>query len=106
MTWRPDPTDERDPRRVRSLLDTVTGRFGAPRSDVLTAIFAHWGELVGETVAAHARPDSLSHGRLVVSVESPAWATQLRFLAGDLLARVAHETGSDDVREVVIRVRR
>jgi predicted nucleic acid-binding Zn ribbon protein len=72
----------------------------------LTAVFASWADVVGEGVAAHARPRSLRHGVLVVLVDDPAWATQLRWLESDLLARLATIAGEDTVTEIQVRVRR
>jgi predicted nucleic acid-binding Zn ribbon protein len=73
---------------------------------VLSAVFAHWSELVGDVVAAHAQPHSLVKGRLIVSVDSPAWATQLRLLAGELLDRLADRIGPGQVAAVELRVHR
>ncbi len=42
----------------------------------------------------------------MVAVADPAWATQLRFLEGELLERIAAATGSDEVRAIEVRVRR
>ena len=65
---------------------------------VLTEVFARWEEVVGAEVAAHAEPRSLRDGVLVIAVDQPAWATQLRFLGADLLARVRDATGCSRCR--------
>ncbi len=96
---------EREPEPVASSLDRLARSLGAPRPVVLAAVFARWEELVGRDVAAHATPLSLRDGVLVIAVDQPAWATQLRYLASDLIARLAAETEGGEVREVQIRVR-
>jgi predicted nucleic acid-binding Zn ribbon protein len=78
--------------------------MGAPRVTVLTEVFARWEQVVGAEVAAHAEPRSLRNGVLVVAVDQPAWATQLRFLGADLLARVRDATGCSDLAEIQVRV--
>jgi predicted nucleic acid-binding Zn ribbon protein len=78
--------------------------MGAPGVSVLGAIFARWEELVGPEVAAHTRPRSLRAGVLVIEVDQPAWATQLRYLSGDVLRRVEDAAGPEGVRELQIRV--
>lgn len=93
------------PRPVGASLDRLSASFGGPPADVLSAIFASWAEVVGEGVAAHARPRSLRHGVLVVVVDDPAWATQLRWLESDLLARLATVAGEGFVTEIRVRVR-
>jgi predicted nucleic acid-binding Zn ribbon protein len=75
---------------VRSLRpDTAT----APTAQSLGGVFGRWVEAVGEPVARHVRPVKLDGGRLVVEVDDPAWATQLRFLEATLRARVREVTG-------------
>jgi predicted nucleic acid-binding Zn ribbon protein len=88
-------------------LGVVAGRLGMGRSDVLAAIFGRWEELVGASVAEHVRPVRLDAGTLVVSADHPAWATQLRHLAPEILERVAAvcRSGGAPVR-LEIRVHR
>jgi predicted nucleic acid-binding Zn ribbon protein len=107
MTWRPLPSaaTERAPLPVSASLDAVTRSIGAPRAGVLATIFGRWPELVGRDVAAHSAPQSLRGGSLVVAVDQPAWATQLRWLSADLIRCVAAATGGDTVQEVQVVVR-
>ncbi len=94
------------PRAVADSLDRVTASLGGPRASVLTAVFNSWSALVGEGLASHCRPQSLRGGVLVVAVDDPAWATQLRWLESDLLARLAEAVGEGAVREIRVRVQR
>jgi predicted nucleic acid-binding Zn ribbon protein len=70
----------------------------------MTEVFARWEQVVGTEVAAHAEPRSLRDGVLVIAVDQPAWATQLRFLGADLLARVRDATGCSDLAEIQVKV--
>ena len=88
---------------MRESLDRLTSSLGAPPAGVLAELFASWPALVGEAVAAHARPRSLRHGTLVVVVDDPAWATQLQWLEADLLTRLATVTGEREVLRLQIR---
>ena len=91
MTWRPLPNQpgEDQPRRLARSLDDVSRAIGAPPVEVLSVIFSRWEEVVGAAVAAHSRPVSLRRSTLVVSVDHPAWATQLRSLGATILAPLA-----------------
>jgi predicted nucleic acid-binding Zn ribbon protein len=62
-----------------------------------------WDEVVGPALAARSRPGRLAGGVLVVVVESPAWATQLRYLTGQIAGR-ATAVGGAEVRDVRIVV--
>jgi predicted nucleic acid-binding Zn ribbon protein len=105
-TWRTAGLSaaDRDPRPVADSLDRVTRALGAPRAQLLATVFSEWERLVGPDIAAHAQPRSLRDGVLVIAVEQPAWATQLRFMSAALLARVQAETDREGVSEIQIRV--
>jgi predicted nucleic acid-binding Zn ribbon protein len=70
----------------------------------MTTVFNRWETLVGPDIAAHARPESLRDGHLVLVVDHPAWATQLRFMTADLLARLAEVAGASEVSDIRIKV--
>ena len=53
---------------------------------------------------SHVRPRSLRQGTLVVAVSDPAWATQLRFLEAELVARIRTTTASSEVTAIQVRV--
>ena len=104
-TWRPAPGDN-DPRPVSESLDRLTRRMGTPAAAVMSTVFSRWEEIVGPDLAAHARPESLRSGVLVLVAEDPAWAVQLRFMESDIRARIVAASGTSDVSEVRVRVRR
>jgi predicted nucleic acid-binding Zn ribbon protein len=108
MTWKPlkPPRSEEEPRRVGESLDKVARRLGAPGARSLGAVFGHWDEIVGPAVAAHARPVSLRDGVLRVEVDEPGWATQLRYLAPDVIRRCGEAAGADVVVSVDVKVAR
>jgi predicted nucleic acid-binding Zn ribbon protein len=98
-----DPEDAA-PRRVGDSLDRVTSSLGLPAANALSQVFAHWSDAVGEQIAAHARPLSLRNKRLVVGVDHPGWATQLRYLEADLLRRLTQVSGEAIVTAIDVRV--
>lgn len=69
-------------------LGALAERLGAGRAEVIATVFSQWQDLVGEAVAAHVRPLRVDSDTLFVCVDHPAWATQLRHLAPDILDRV------------------
>jgi predicted nucleic acid-binding Zn ribbon protein len=66
------------------------------------AVFAQWRSVVGEQIAAHATPTVLRDGVLSVSAESTAWATQLRMVQPQLLAKIAATVGDGVVTALKI----
>jgi hypothetical protein len=83
------------PVPMSEALGAVAGRFGLGRTDLISVVFGRWEELVGPSVAAHVHPVRLVAGTLVVSADHPAWATQIRHLAPEILERVASECGRE-----------
>jgi predicted nucleic acid-binding Zn ribbon protein len=63
-------------------------------------VLGRWPELVGPDIAQHCTPQSLRDGELVLQAESTAWATQLRTLQRQLLARLAKAVGPGVVRRI------
>ncbi len=58
--------------------------MGAQRD--MPAITREWDTLVGQRLAAHSRPTQLSASALVVQVDDPGWATELRFVEAQLVS--------------------
>jgi hypothetical protein len=77
----------------------------ADSTQQLGGVFGRWKETVGEAVARHVQPLRLDGRRLVVEVDDPAWATQLKFLEADLRERLLAVTGAP-IDEFEIRVAR
>jgi len=103
----PDPyREDPGPRPVGSSLDAVSKKLGMRDSRGLGRLFANWEQLVGTAIAAHVKPVRLDAQSLVVAVDHPAWATQVRQLGDDLLDRVAGEVGVTRPERLEIRVRR
>ena len=105
-TWRDErpPALKIEPRRVAEHLDSATRGLGVPKAGILAVVFSKWAELVGPDIAAHAEPRSLRDGVLLVVVDQPAWAAQLRYLSADLVAKIAAFAGSSEVVTVEFRV--
>jgi len=100
--WSGPGPDGRDPqplgRLTRDLADT---RGWSPKVAEGT-VFAQWATVVGEQIAEHAVPTALNDGVLSVSAESTAWATQLRMVQAQLLAKIAAAVGDGVVKALKI----
>jgi predicted nucleic acid-binding Zn ribbon protein len=93
------------PQSLDASLDVLSGRLGLAESRGLARLFAHWEEIVGPAVAGHVRPQRLDRDVLVVTVDHPAWATQVRHLGDDLLDRVAETTTLPRPAHLEVKVR-
>jgi predicted nucleic acid-binding Zn ribbon protein len=89
------------------MLGEVASHLGAGGADVVGSVFGRWDDIVGPAVAAHVRPVRVEGSTLIVSADHPAWATQLKHLGPDILARLAEVCGPQHALErLEVRVRR
>jgi predicted nucleic acid-binding Zn ribbon protein len=103
----PRPSDrDTGPHSLEASLDAVTRQLGMKDSKGLGRLFSRWPEIVGAAMAGHVQPIRLDSEALVVSVDHPAWATQVRHLWDELLDRVVEETGAVRPNRLEVRVRR
>ena len=93
---------ERDPIRLRDVLEGFSGPkgFGAPLDAGL--LWREWRSIVGEGIADHAEPTSLRSGVLRVRTDSPAWATEIGYLADVIKTEANRFLGKEVVTSVRI----
>ena len=90
-----------DPHRIKDLLQGVGERLGFGGAIETGLVWSRWNDIVGDTVAAHAKPTSLREGVLRVRTDSPTWATEVGYL-GQEIKRAANQVAG---RELVSEVR-
>jgi predicted nucleic acid-binding Zn ribbon protein len=93
-----------EPTPLRDSLAEVGAQLGLPEPGPLETLAERWSEIVGPTIAEHARVLTVRDGVLTVVVEAPAWATQLRYLEDDVVRRAAETVGAGVVRGVRVKV--
>lgn len=95
--------DERDPQLLGPTLDRLVADRGWETDKAVGGVMGRWAAIVGPEVSAHVRPLAFTDGDLVLAAETTAWATQMRLLAPQLLARLAEELGAGTVTSVTVR---
>lgn len=94
--------DERDPAPIGSILGSAMTELGWVAPLAHARLMGQWASVVGTEIAARCQPVSLVEGELRVAAESTAWATQLRLMAPQILARIARELPAGLVTKLVI----
>ena len=97
------PPDKPPPPPVADLVETLSSRRGWAARLRGARVFEAWPQIAGEELARHVEPVRLAGGVLVVRAESPAWATQVQYLAGQLLVRANEVLGEGEVRTVTVQ---
>ncbi|MGB3697714.1 MAG: DUF721 family protein [Gordonia sp. (in: high G+C Gram-positive bacteria)] len=91
--WSGAGPDTRDPQSFGSMIGSVAKQHGWEPRISEGALFGMWPQIVGEDIASHAEPKRLDGTVLHVSAESTAWATQLRYMQSQILAKIAKVIG-------------
>jgi predicted nucleic acid-binding Zn ribbon protein len=99
-------TLNRPVRRIGEALSEVARDLHLDDPDDVASVMAAWSEAVGEAVAAHVRPRRLHDGVLLVEVDAPVWATQLRYLEEDVIRRLGRKVRPGVVKSIRPVVRR
>lgn len=94
----------RAPRPVGDLLRGLVERRGWNERLRGAAVFVRWEELVGPELSRRCRPVRLAGGLLVVRAESPAWAAEVAYLVGEVIARATEVIGHGLVRDIRVVV--
>jgi predicted nucleic acid-binding Zn ribbon protein len=102
QSWTGAGRDPRDPVAAGDVLASVLETRGWQPTLAVHSVTARWPEIVGPAIAAHTRVEAFEQGCLQVRCDSTAWATQLRLLVPELLARIAAEAGTDLVATITV----
>lgn len=101
-TWSGPGPDVRDPQTFGAATRDLARSQGWTPRVAEGSVFGQWPTVVGEQIAEHANPSSLREGVLTVEAESTAWATQLRMVQAQILAKIAAAVGDGVVTSLRI----
>ncbi len=94
-----------DPIPITASLDSVMKSLRGTDRIQIGGVFGRWAETVGEDLARHVRPVRLDQGVLTLEAADPAWATQVKFLTGDIIARLS-AVADVEIERIDVRVAR
>ena len=75
-----------EPRSVRDVLKRLVSGLGD--DGIMFLVYEHWEEAVGPTIADHCKPRRVIDNCLLVDVDHPGWATEIRYLEQELVAKL------------------
>jgi predicted nucleic acid-binding Zn ribbon protein len=101
-SWSGPGPDVRDPQPLGRLARDLAKKRGWSTQVAEGTVLGNWPSVVGQQIADHATPTALSDGVLSVAAESTAWATQLRMIQSQLLAKIAAAVGNGVVTSLKI----
>ncbi|MGL4174160.1 MAG: DUF721 domain-containing protein [Actinomycetota bacterium] len=92
-----------DPRVVSVELGQILTERGWDTHIAVGSVMGRWPSIVGEAIAQQCFPESFSGGVLVLRTTSTSWATQIRLLIPNILARLAEELGEETVKKIRVQ---
>ena len=94
--------DGRDPMSIGAIVGKAVPELGWIGPLAEARLMTQWASVVGPEIAARCQPVSLVDGDLKVAAESTAWATQLRMMAPQILAKITADLPRGLVNKIVI----
>jgi predicted nucleic acid-binding Zn ribbon protein len=96
--------DGRDPQPLGAAIGRLITERGWEAPAAVGGVMGRWPQIVGPDVAAHCAPEHYAEEERVLTVrcDSTAWATQLRLLAPQLVARLNADLGHGTVKLIKV----
>ena len=98
-------TDIPTPATLHGQLTRLLASLGSDDAASVKGVFGAWTQLVGDAVAEHVQPVKLDQATLIVEVDDPHWATEIRFLSASLCEKISQLT-TTPVTSLEVRVKR
>ena len=90
--------------RIGSLLKQLYNQPGIGEQLSRHQAWLIWDQLVGEQIAARARPLRLRKGTLEVQVDHPVWMQQLQMLKPKILEKINQRIPSAEISDIYLRL--
>ncbi|MEU6080279.1 DciA family protein [Streptomyces sp. NPDC047108] len=96
--------DGRDPLPLGAAINRLITERGWETPAAVGGVMGRWPQIVGPEVAQHCEPAKYDEDARVLTVQcdSTAWATQLRLLAPQLVARLNGDLGQGTVKLIKV----
>ncbi|SEA24013.1 Protein of unknown function [Desulfuromusa kysingii] len=89
--------------KVSFLLKRILGQPGFGEQLNRHQAWLVWDQLVGEQIAARARPFKLRQGVLEVQVDHPVWMQQLQMMKPQILEKIAAKIPNAGITDIYLR---
>lgn len=88
---------------VNSLLKEMLGKPGFGEQINRHQAWLVWDKIVGDQIAARARPLRLRKGVLEIAVDHPVWMQQLQMMKVQILARIQEQVPKAGITDLYLR---
>lgn len=85
-------------------VERVMKHLDAPQTSIVEAVFSRWPELVGDVIGENSRPAGITDGVLTVEVSSQAWASELGWMAEELVRQIQTKLDTTEIGSIEVRL--
>ncbi|MCF6267650.1 MAG: DUF721 domain-containing protein [Desulfuromusa sp.] len=100
---RSDRAPMKQAERVGSLIKQILGQPGFGEQITRHQAWLVWDQLVGEQIAARARPLKLRKGVLEIQVDHPVWMQQLQMMKLQILEKINAKIPNAGITDIYLR---
>ncbi len=94
---------KRQPVSVGQAMGDLIRELGIGKTLSEYGVITRWNEVVGERIAAVARPDRFEKGILFVTVSSAPWRAELTLRRQEIIDKINTAAGGTVVRDIRFR---
>ncbi len=94
--------DDRDPQTLSHAVNRLVESRGWATEVSVRTVLGRWPALVGPVNAAHVTPVGYADGVLTVQADATVWASSMRAMAPQLVAKLNEALGDGTVTKVVV----
>ncbi|MCL2736504.1 MAG: DciA family protein [Propionibacteriaceae bacterium] len=102
VPWSGPGPSRRDPQAAGAVLDSILTRRGWKKQVSVVSLMPQWAQFVGDVNAQHTKPEKWESGVLTVRADSTTWATSLRAMSPQIIARLNEILGPRTVTRLQI----
>jgi predicted nucleic acid-binding Zn ribbon protein len=89
---------------IKELLHQIMTGVRRPGNDDIHQIQRIWDEMLGQSIARHARPVALEKGILIIHVDSSTITQQLRFQVKMMIRQINQQMGHERVMDLRFKI--
>jgi len=106
MTWEPSYSEEKQPKKLNTLLNSLMYKLAGTSTDEIDQIFENWVHIIGEKLAEFSRPTHIKNNCLHIQVDDPAIAKELQWRNENIIGKINTTLPNISIKETKIRLKK
>ncbi len=90
-------------KSVKKVLDALLKAYGIDTKIKNYQVLENFAEIVGESIAKHAKAERIESGKLFLSVTSGVWRQELSFRKEEMIKKINNYYRQEIVKDIIFR---